>query len=330
MNSMKDLVPIPDGPEADSLTKPNGIGPQSDADKDWQICQGIMQHRGGVLIKQISRRLNEHWIVELKGERLVLRGYPPTPLGDIAYELEVLRRLRKEGWPVPSLAEEPVHVNGRTWCLFTMLRGECRPATAGAMEGRTRGQLLAQLHHSTSCLADMEQRKGFSSSDLFLNDPELITALRAYEGIRPREGHILRWHFDWATAAFASINTKASEMIVLHGDFARWNLLFEGERLTGILDFEATHLNHRVADFALSWRGEQDELIQGYQEVFPLSELDWQLLVPCYWAWLFFGIRNEIQAMLAGKIPVHEFNWQVGHLLRRSPMLAERMPPYPR
>jgi aminoglycoside phosphotransferase (APT) family kinase protein len=327
---MKDLLPSPDGPGADSLAKPDAIGPQSDGKKGWQVSQGIMEHWGGVSIKQISRRLNEHWIVEVKGERLVLRGYPPTPLGDIAYELEVLRRLRKEGWPVPSLAEEPIHVDGRTWCLFTMLRGECRPATAGTMESRTRGHLLAQLHQTTSCLVDMGQRKGFSRSDLFLNDPELITALRAYEKIRPREGHVLRWHCDWATAAFASINTRNSETIVLHGDFSRWNLLFEGERLTGILDFEATHLNYRVADFALSWRGEQDEVIQGYQEVFPLSELDWQLLVPCYWAWLFFGIGNEIQAMLAGKAPVHGFDWQVGHLLRRSPMLAEKMPQYSR
>jgi hypothetical protein len=59
MNSMKDLAPSPEALEADSLTKQNEIAPQSDGDKDLRICQGIMQHWGGVLIRQISCRLNE-------------------------------------------------------------------------------------------------------------------------------------------------------------------------------------------------------------------------------------------------------------------------------
>ena len=63
-------------------------------------------------------------------------------------------------------------------------------------------------------------------------------------------------------------------MVVLHGDFTCWNLLFEHGHLTGVLDFEATHLNYRVADFALAWRGQQSDVIRGYEEVSPLSDLD--------------------------------------------------------
>jgi hypothetical protein len=93
--------------------------------------------------------------------------------------------------------------------------------------------------------------------------------------------------------------------------------------LTGILDFEATHLNYRVADFALSWRGDQDEVIEGYEEVHPLSERDRQLLIPAYWSWLFLGVKTEIEAMTSGKASAHGFDWQIKHLLRRSPLMRE-------
>jgi aminoglycoside phosphotransferase (APT) family kinase protein len=54
---------------------------------------------------------------------------------------------------------------------------------------------------------------------------------------------------------------------VIHGDFTPWNLLFDGGRLTGVLDFEATHHTFQVADFALSWRGYHDDVLSGYDEV---------------------------------------------------------------
>jgi len=178
-------------------------------------------------------------------------------------------------------------------------------------------------------IVGMGQRGGFGRSDEVIRDPELVSLIRVYERIYPAEGHIMRWHLDRAQEAFASIDVETAETIVLHSDFARWNLLFEGERLTGILDFEATHLNYRVADFALSWRGDQDEVIDGYQEVRKLTRLDWELLVPVYWSWIFLGVKKEIQAMISGKIPPYAFEWQVKHLMKRSGLLGQRAPRYP-
>jgi hypothetical protein len=84
-----------------------------------------------------------------------------------------------------------------------------------------------------------------------------------------------------------------------------------------------------VADFALSWRGDQDEVLAGYAEVQPLSELDWQLLVPVFWSWLFLGLKPHIADILSGKVPPHGFDWQIKHLLRRTGILAQRAPAYP-
>ncbi|MCL2639967.1 MAG: phosphotransferase, partial [Phycisphaerales bacterium] len=115
-----------------------------------------------------------------------------------------------------------------------------------------------------------------------------------------------------------------------HGDFAPWNILYNDGHLTGLIDFEATHLNYRASDFALAWRGHQDEVIQGYEEVHPLSSFDRQLLIPCYWSWLFLGIKDEINKIKQGSlppIPLPNFHWQIRHLLTRSKLL--NILPYP-
>ena len=103
----------------------------------------------------------------------------------------------------------------------------------------------------------------------------------------------------------------------------------QGESLAGVIDFEATHLNYRVADFANSWRGYQDEVIEGYEEVNRLSDLDWELLVPAYWAWLFIGVKQEIETSLAGECSPPDFEWQIRHLLRREGLTGRLADPYP-
>lgn len=289
----------------------------------------VMPHWGMTPINYLGGRSNEHWLVESGGSRLVLRGYASELFDDIDYELAVLRGLREQGWPVSVPVEEPVHLGGRTWRVFTWLPGVCRPSTDGSEEKRARGRLLAELHDSTARIAGMGQRGGFGRSDELIRDPELASSIRAYERIYPAEGHIMRWHLERTQEDFARIDLESAETIVLHSDFTRWNLFFEGENLTGILDFEATHLNYRVADFALSWGGEHDEVIDGYQEVHTLTDLDWDLLVPVYWSWIFIGVKKEINAMLSGELPPHGFEWQVKHLMRRSGLLGRRAPRYP-
>jgi hypothetical protein len=91
-------------------------------------------------------------------------------------------------------------------------------------------------------------------------------------------------------------------------------LTVQGDHLTGVLDFESTHLNYRVADFALSWRGHLPGVLKGYTDVSPLSQLDRELLLPVFWAWMFIGVKEQILGMLTGQRPFHGFEWQVRHL----------------
>ena len=88
---------------------------------------------------------------------------------------------------------------------------------------------------------------------------------------RSEEVHVLRWHLKRARKRIAELQPETWPGIVIHGDWTPWNLRFVDGRLSGILDFELAHFDHRIGDFALSWRGKYDDVIHGYNEVSPLT-----------------------------------------------------------
>lgn len=140
-------------------------------------------------------------------------------------------------------------------------------------------------------------------------------------------GHILRWHFDRMREMYSEIDADRAETIILHGDFAPWNILYERGELSGIYDFELAHLNFRVSDFALSWRGYQGDVIAGYMERYPLSELDQKMIVPTFWSWLFKGVKDEIVNWERKISAPPNFEWQIKKLLVRSARYpADRYP----
>ncbi|MYB49838.1 MAG: phosphotransferase [Dehalococcoidia bacterium] len=294
-----------------------------------QIPDVVLQRWEISPVSYLGGRLNQHWLVEHRHSRLVVRGYSDGAFPHIGYELEVLARLDEAGWPVPTAVEEPIQVDGRTWGLFKFLPGTCHTSNRPE-ERRARGRLLAELHQTTASLTRRGQRRGFGLSDEVIGDPGLIDSIRKYERRRPSEGHIMRWHVDQAAQVFDRLDLDEAVTTVLHGDFTPWNLLYEGENLTGVLDFEATHLNYRVADFANSWRGYQDEVIEGYEEVCKLSDLDWELLMPVYWAWMFIGVKKSIETSLEENAALPDFEWQIRHLLRREGLTGRFADPYPK
>lgn len=162
-----------------------------------------------------------------------------------------------------------------------------------------------------------DQRPGFERADHLLNDSGLSDALEKYEKLFPEAGHIMRWHLDHARELFTNTDVARAQQVILHGDFAPWNILYQGEMLSGIIDFEAAHLNFRVSDFALAWRGHQDDVIVGYEILYPLPDTDRALIIPAFWSWLFRGVRDEIQRMDATGI-APDFTWQIKKLLLRS------------
>jgi Ser/Thr protein kinase RdoA (MazF antagonist) len=104
---------------------------------------------------------------------------------------------------------------------------------------------------------------------------------------------------------------------LIHGDFHTRNLLYRGGELAGIMDLDLVHVNHRIADFAISWRGMHDEVVRGYEDESPLEAVEWELLTPVYRAWYLMTAQRRLA-------PSYDRNPQFGYLignLSREPAL---------
>ncbi|MGH9896881.1 MAG: phosphotransferase, partial [bacterium] len=102
----------------------------------------------------------------------------------------------------------------------------------------------------------------------------------------------------------------APEPIVIHGDVTPWNLRYRTGALSGLLDFDLAHLDLRVADFALSWRGRHDGVLEGYQEVSRLEPVEEELVIPIYLAWILACAACSIRD--GGSL-----EWELAHLRRQ-------------
>jgi Ser/Thr protein kinase RdoA (MazF antagonist) len=240
--------------------------------------------------------------------------------------LRVAAALRTLGWPTPEPVEEPFLAPDGVWLLFGRLPGEPvrRAGPDGPAEQRARGRLLAELHAAAVATGIVEQRAGFTSPEQVVADPELERWLRVHERACPDEGRLLWAARDAAATWFADHPDVGAPRSVIHGDFAPWNLLYERGRLTGVLDFEASHYAFQVADFVLSWRGYQDDVLRGYDEVRPLSDLEWHLVRPVYWAWMFLDAKEVLRAHYAGDGRKPAFDWQIAHLRKHSELLTRK------
>lgn len=287
------------------------------------------------LVAPLGGRINQHWLVEAHGEQLVLRCWGQSPLLDVAashtastrYEVRLVASLAALGWPVASVVAGPLEIAGHLWSLAPFLAGEV-PAMNNSVHGghaeqRARGRLLAEFHAGLAQVPDLGQRPGWRCCEEILRDPALDEILTQNEQERSEEVAVLRWHLEQAREQTAGLSLQDRPGIVIHGDFTPWNLRFTKGRLSGILDFELAHWDHRVGDFALSWRGKYDEFVLGYAEVSPLEPEEWALITPLWWAQL---IHQSCRDMQRG---TSDDGWTIKKLLERTPLMGKNASPLP-
>ncbi len=275
-------------------------------------------------IQLIAHRQNTHWLVESAGQRAVLRQYASDRShGDVRWELRLLERLDERGWPVPTPVAPSVEAGGSIWCAFRYMSGRApapRSVAGVRAEQRRRGRLLAQLHADMSDLVEIGQREGWRRADEGLFDRTgklpVDEVLSQYEHESPEEGGVLRAYADRMRERLSELLPYAPTPVVVHGDFTPWNIRYLRGTLSAVLDFDSAHLDLRVADFALSWRGHYDDVVRGYEEVSPLEPVEQELLLPIYWAWI---IASVVPGIDAGEAST---GWAMKQLLRSEPHLA--------
>ncbi len=281
------------------------------------------------LIAPLGGRVNQHWLVEVQGKQFVLRRWGQSPLisdtslnwASISYEVRLVACLAEIGWPVAPTISGPTEMDGQVWSLAPFLPGDGQtsadPIHGGREEQRARGRLLAELHAGLAQVPELGQRPGWRRCEEILADTMLDDTLNKNERKRSEEVRVLRWHLERARERIAELQPENWPGTIVHGDFTPWNLRFIDGRLSGILDFELAHWDHRVGDFALSWRGKYDEVILGYDEVAPLAPEEWALITPLWWAQLIQGACVDMQRGIVSD------GWTVNKLLLRSPLMGK-------
>lgn len=240
---------------------------------------------------------NASWLVETPdGEPVVLRRYHSSATADdLGYEHQVLRHLAGTdactGWVVPMPLSDLVRCDDLWYCLTRYVPGQPvgRENTA---QQRRRGADLARLHLALRGLADrIGQRPGWLAQHQSVTvhaDLNWPACVRALSEISPRLAEWARAAAEQTRAALAAIGAEHLPVTVVHGDFAPWNVHYQGGHLAGVIDFGLTHLDSRPYELAIARTYRAPPAIEAYRSAlaqhWPLSDLEEAAIVPVYHA----------------------------------------------
>lgn len=208
--------------------------------------------------------VNQHFRVETdSGDLGVLRRYNARhPAESTSYEHSVLRHLEGLGWPVAAPLPTPtmqyvIETDEGRWSLFPFLFGSPPPSRDPLFLQR-KGVLLALVQRDLTSWESPAQRPGFGRVT------DLDTPLRSsgFEGFDALIDELRRSDATRAEALYA-LRERNRETLGRrgYGELADWtvwyeclgnNILFTEDNVTGLLDFDFSHRDARVADAARS------------------------------------------------------------------------------
>lgn len=240
--------------------------------------------------------MNRHWRV-ITGERtVVLRRYGATRSAEsVRWEQRLVAHAAGKGWPTPvalpaSSGQTLIEHGGRLWSAHPFLEGSPPSATSVASR-RIMGRLLGRLHRDLEGFEEREQRPGLGKVwelDVIVEPAGggSFNSLLAAFGKEHAElaGRVRRERYrnlrELSRLHYPDLPDRP-----IHGDFEPWNMLFKDGQLTGLLDFDQARRDALACDIApllMPFMPLEPKLaralLEGYQSVRPLSELEWDLL----------------------------------------------------
>jgi len=217
-------------------------------------------------ISPISVSGNRHWRVQCVTDAFVLRMYRRGQSNSsIRYELDILNRLHGRGWPVAAALDQTVEQSGLVFALFPFLPGRSNKEETPEQK-RCRGRILAGLHGELKTFLELGQRTGWERADEVAGTCE-VDILHAGDTARTIASHL-----DRVRRRLDAVHASSFPKTVIHGDFIAQNLLFQGEKLSGVIDFDSVHRDLRAADVACARRSLHDDVVRGYLDVSPLTD----------------------------------------------------------
>lgn len=92
------------------------------------------------------------------------------------------------------------------------------------------------------------------------------------------------------------------------------NLLWNGDELTGVLDFELADVTRRITELTLTWRCRHDGLVHAVDRIAPLNDHEWRMLLVDWWSQ---ALTLTAGSLRRGRQPDW---WELGALRRQSPL----------
>jgi len=235
---------------------------------------------------------NGSWLVELPGgERLVLRRYhAEATTEELRYEHDVLWYLQEAGWVVPAPVGELIRCEDRWYCLNRYVPG-LAVREEDATQQRRRGRDLAQLQLALRGLdRRLGQRTGWRAQHqgvTLQTDADWPACVRGLAEVSPRLAEWAQAAAGQTREALAAIGAYALPVMVVHGDFAEWNVRYQHGRLAGVIDFGLTHLDSRPYELAIARTWRAPAMSEAYRSElarngWPLSDLEEAAIQPLY------------------------------------------------
>lgn len=157
---------------------------------------------------------------------------------------------------------------------------EFLPGSVSALTPGRHAELLAGFHGLADDVA-VGAQPGRLEHLAVLNDASAEETITACKDAEDREW--LGRRLDQARELASGIDWSASPLVLVHGDFARHNLLFNGADLSGVLNFELATVDRRVVDFIHVWRCRYDDVVTSYDRITRLEPDEWPMLLVDWW-----------------------------------------------
>lgn len=192
---------------------------------------------------------NTNYFVQTAHAVWVLTLFERLSTAELPFYLQMMRHLADRGLPVPAPVPGPdgdlIHtLAGKPAALVNCLKGKDVVApTLGQI--RQAGTISARLH--------------VAAADAPLRQPNLrgaqwreAAALLVAPHLQGAQAGLLRDELAHQRLSLASADALAAPQGPVHADMFRDNVLFEGETLSGVIDFYFAGIDHWVFDLAVT------------------------------------------------------------------------------
>ena len=201
----------------------------------------------------------DRWRVDGPDEPLVLRCYDPARSAEaIAYEHDLLAFLADRAWPVAlpvssTTGDTAVESQDARWGVFPLLPGAPPPDESIFLQRR--GALLALVHAD---LADWDGQLRRGRVDDFdaavrphglASFEALLARVHAVDPLRANMLAVLRMRVEEQLEAYGYADLSP---LPLWGACTSEHVLFDGNDVTGLIDFDESRADARAVDIAQS------------------------------------------------------------------------------